>query len=1337
MKYKLQDLMDIEQFQMLQDRLNEIYSFPSAIIDNDGNVLTATAWQDICTQFHRKNPACERDCIQSDQYILSHLAEANPAVTYRCPRGLVDNATPIIIDGVHYGNFFTGQFFLEPPNLQFFEQQAERYGFDKEAYLDAVRRVPVWSQAQLNSYLFFIKGLIEVISSIGLKNLREAEARQKVEEAETRADTILRQMLDAFWVVDLHGNILDVNPAMCQLTGYTRDELLAMTISQVDANDSPEIVAHRIEQVVQNGSGYFESRFRRKDGRIVNVDISVNYLSDRGVFFGFHRDITERKRAEEALRQRERDFSTLVENASDMVVRFDTAKRHVYCNPAVLRQFNRPMSAFLGKKPLDLESDPRALAFIDQALDLALATAQEQVVEQNMSTPIGVRYFQTRIVPEMGSNGQIESLLAVTRDISELKQAEETLRTTTAQLETLIRVSPLAIFVLDTAGLVNLWNPAAEKIFGWTADETVGLPNPIVPPASREEYVRWSNQVLGGHPIINQEAVRQRKDGSLVNVTISSAPLFDAEGRLSGRMAIIVDDTERKRTEQLIAQEEFYLKKAQEMGKLGHFSYDPVSSQVEGSAELFRIFDVDPSLPLFQAFANGVHPEDGHLIFPYIDLAIQKGIPYAVEHRVRHRDGTVLYVHARGEIVHLPYGRKMIGIVQDITERKQMEKALQESEDKYRKLFAEMASGCSLQEIICDSAGQAVDYVTLDVNNAFEVLLNVPRAAVIGKRASEILPPEELTHWLKIFGPVALTGQSTHYEMYSPFNQKQFEGIVFCPEKGKFAAVFSDVTIRKHAESERAVTLELLNLLTQPNDIQYLLRETTSLLRNWSGCEAVGIRFRQGDDFPYFETQGFPAKFVQLENRLCALDQKGELVRDSKGDPVLECMCGNVICGRFDPYLPFFTENGSFWSNCTTELLASTTEGDRQTNTRNRCNGMGYESVALIPLRYGSRNLGLLQFNDHRRDRFDKDKIALFERLASSLALGLTQRQTAEALRQSEAKFRAVVENSSDGILFGNVNAEISYRSPSYQRINGYSNEERLGRSGFETVHADDMDGLHQYWAKVVQSPGVPLKTEYRIRHKDGTWRWVETTSQNLIDNPDVQEIVVTTHDITERKQSEEQIKKALAEKETLLRELYHRTKNNMSVINALLSLQASYFNDENLQKAFEVAQDRIRAMALVHQKLYETSDLSHINLKDYIQDLIQLIRSSHFITPSQVAITAEMSDVFVLIDTAIPCGLILNELISNALKYAFSDGRLGQIRVQLSQAEDGEIKFTISDNGVGIPGTFNPRNDGHMGLQTVFALVENQLQGRITYQSEGGVSWMVQFKDDLYQPRV
>jgi PAS domain S-box-containing protein/putative nucleotidyltransferase with HDIG domain len=162
-----------------------------------------------------------------------------------------------------------------------------------------------------------------------------------------------------------------------------------------------------------------------------------------------------------------------------------------------------------------------------------------------------------------------------------------------------------------------------------------------------------------------------------------------------------------------------------------------------------------------------------------------------------------------------------------------------------------------------------------------------------------------------------------------------------------------------------------------------------------------------------------------------------------------------------------------------------------------------------------------------------------------SVATDITERKHSEdQLRKSEAKFRAVVENSNDGILFGDANAVIHYRSPSYSRINGYSDEERVGRSGFETVHPDDAKDLRAYWAKLIANPEIPYRTEYRIRHKDGTWHWIETSGQNLLNNPDVQSVIVNSRDITERKHAEE----ALKQSELKYRGLFEVNKDGISI---------------------------------------------------------------------------------------------------------------------------------------------------------------------------------------------
>jgi len=223
-------------------------------------------------------------------------------------------------------------------------------------------------------------------------------------------------------------------------------------------------------------------------------------------------------------------------------------------------------------------------------------------------------------------------------------------------------------------------------------------------------------------------------------------------------------------------------------------------------------------------------------------------------------------------------------------------------------------------------------------------------------------------------------------------------------------AVVRDISERKRAEQERGTTIEFLRIVNESTGIYDLISATMHFFRKQYDCSAVGIRLRDGDDFPYFVAQGFPADFTAGENFLCRKDENGEVIRDGDGNPVLDCLCGSVISGRFDRENPFFTAQGSFCTNSTTGLLASIGEGRGLGHTRKRCNKEGFESVALIPLVIGQQRLGLLQFNDLRRGAFSPEMISHWERVAGYLAIALEKIRSEESLKSLNAELDGRVQ---------------------------------------------------------------------------------------------------------------------------------------------------------------------------------------------------------------------------------------------------------------------------------------------------------------------------------------
>jgi two-component sensor histidine kinase len=219
---------------------------------------------------------------------------------------------------------------------------------------------------------------------------------------------------------------------------------------------------------------------------------------------------------------------------------------------------------------------------------------------------------------------------------------------------------------------------------------------------------------------------------------------------------------------------------------------------------------------------------------------------------------------------------------------------------------------------------------------------------------------------------------------------------------------------------------------------------------------------------------------------------------------------------------------------------------------------------------------------------------------------------------------------------------------------------------------------------------------------------------------------IANTEVFLERKRAEEQLRASLKEKEVLLREIHHRVKNNLQVISSLLRLQSRYIKDEEVQKVFKESQDRVRTMAIIHEKLYQSTDLTRVDFAEYIKDLTANLYRSYGVSQETIGLSIHGNNLFMGVDMANPCGLIINELVSNSLKYAFPGGKRGEIFIDLRSDHD-QIILTVGDNGRAFPKGLDFRKTQSLGLQLVISLVE-QLEGTIELHSDGQTEFRIAF---------
>jgi PAS domain S-box-containing protein len=331
--------------------------------------------------------------------------------------------------------------------------------------------------------------------------------------------------------------------------------------------------------------------------------------------------------------------------------------------------------------------------------------------------------------------------------------------------------------------------------------------------------------------------------------------------------------------------------------------------------------------------------------------------------------------------------------------------------------------------------------------------------------------------------------------------------------------------------------------------------------------------------------------------------------------------------------------------------------------------------------------------------------------------------------KKSEKHYKLLADNVTDVISISNLEGITRYISPSCKTLTGYPAEELVGKEICDFIHPEDLDSVRRTLSSIKDQP-FSGKAEFRLLCKDRNYIWVETAGKTILNHETgkIDEIITITRDISERKKAEEKLKKSLDEKEMLLKEIHHRIKNNLTVISSLLGLQSNYVKDGEDREMFQESQNRARAMALIHERLYQSEDLKNINFGNYIQKLAKELLYNYS-TEGKIKLVIELDQILIDVNTAIPLGLILNELVSNAIKHAFPDGRTGTIRITLEKYQDDYLILEVSDNGIGFSKDLNIDNIESFGLIIVNTLV-NQLDATLEITSHSGTVFRVMFRE-------
>ncbi len=561
---ELAEIVDIEAIQSLMDNFFKLTHIPIGLNDLKGNVLVGTGWQDICTKFHRVHPETCKHCVESDINLSSGVAPGGYKL-YKCKNNMWDVVTPIIVEGQHVGNIFSGQFFFddEPLDYELFRSQARKYDFNEKEYIAALEKVPRLSRESVTSSMAFFMSFASMVSQLSYSNIKLAQALGErdvlvdtLRKSEEKYRNIIETTNEGIVIIDSKSRITYVNEKLIDKAGYTQEEVIGRLWWDFTDEEGKAVSKLHMDKRKLGLDETYELTLIRKDGSPFRVLVSSKSILDKdGRFSGslsMLTDITERNKAQEKLRESEEKYRNIVETANEGIIIIDDKATITFANHKMTDMFGYEVEEGIGRSLWGFISDKNRV-----------------IVEKNMEKWVHgiIETYELKLTCKDGSsvwvlinskplfdkNGEYIGVMSMLTDITERKKAEGKIES----LANIVESSNDAIITASLDGIIASWNKGAQEVYGYLAEEVLGENISILEPDMHKgETKQLVDEIKKGKKVKHYETSRLKKDGTTINVSVNLSSIMDQSGKFVAISFIAGDITEKKIAEKLLHEKE-------------------------------------------------------------------------------------------------------------------------------------------------------------------------------------------------------------------------------------------------------------------------------------------------------------------------------------------------------------------------------------------------------------------------------------------------------------------------------------------------------------------------------------------------------------------------------------------------------------------------------------------------------------------------------------------------------------------------------------------------------------------------------------------------------------